>query len=196
MSVAPGRRRLIQHFLTGIFALVLVLTLQLETFSQRSDHLTTEEIELVRDTQAVDDRMEVFVRAIERRLISISGTSGLSEEQQEQLRKEENKWGPLPEGDREQLVSDIFKILDEAVSKIDDVADRNAESKLFPFAVHILADYSRELIPILESLASSSGSTRERAFLTSSVNLCRDIVEASSKIDKPDPKERKKAKKG
>ncbi|MCO6512371.1 MAG: hypothetical protein J5I65_16425 [Aridibacter famidurans] len=183
----------------GIFnaglALLLISFLASAAFSQRADHLTDEEIELIRDEQAVDDRMDIYTRAIERRLIAIQGTGSLSKDDLKRLEKETEKWGELPEGSPSELYSDIYRILDEAVNKIEDVADRNAESKLFPFAVHILADYSRALVPRLEALKSKTASAREIALLNDSIGQCNDIIEASSKVDKPDPKDRKKAKK-
>lgn len=175
--------------------LLLIPFLASTVFPQRADHLTPEEIELIRDEQAVDDRMDIYIRAIERRLIAISGTSPLSKDELKRLEKETEKWGELPTGSPSELFSDIYRILDEAVSKIEDVADRNAESKLFPFAVHILADYSRALVPRLEALKAKTGSARDIALLNDSIDQCGDIIEASSKVEKPDPKDRKKAKK-
>lgn len=180
---------------TAGLALLLISFLSSAAFSQRADHLTNEEIELIRDEQAVDDRMDIYTRAIERRLIAIQGTGSLSKDDLKRLEKETEKWGELPEGTPSELYSDIYRILDEAVNKIEDVADRNAESKLFPFAVHILADYSRALVPRLEALKAKTASAREIALLNDSIGQCNDIIEASSKVDKPDPKDRKKAKK-
>ncbi|HUF04168.1 MAG TPA: hypothetical protein VMM38_08325 [Aridibacter sp.] len=164
-------------------------------FPQRVDHLTNEEIELIRNEQAVDDRMDIYTRAIERRLIAIGGTASLSKDEMKRLEKESEKWGELPEGSPSEILSDIYRIIDEAVSKIEDVADRNAESKLFPFAVHILADYSKALVPRLEAMKAKTTSASDIALLNDSIGQCNDIIEASSKVEKPDSKDRKKAKK-
>lgn len=182
-------------FLAATLAFLLIPVFAPTAFSQRADHLTNEEIELIRDEQAVDDRMDIYTRAIERRLIAIEGTSSLSKDELKRLEKETEKWGELPAGSPSEIFSDINRILDEAVSKIEDVADRNAESKLFPFAVHILADYSKALVPRLEALKAKTASARDIALLNGSIDQCSDIIEASSKIEKPDPKDRKKAKK-
>ncbi|QQS41709.1 MAG: hypothetical protein IPM63_01825 [Acidobacteriota bacterium] len=190
-ALPPFKARL---FAVGL-GLLLITLFSSAAFSQRADHLTNEEIELIRDEQAVDDRMDIYTRAIERRLIVIEGTGSLSKDDLKRLEKESEKWGELPEGTPSELYSDIYRILDEAVSKIEDVADRNAESKLFPFAVHILADYSRALVPRLEALKAKASSARDIALLNDSIGQCSDIIEASSKVDKPDPKDRKKAKK-
>lgn len=163
--------------------------------AQRADHLTDEEIELVRDVQSVDDRMEIYVRAIERRLIAIDGTGGLGKDELKRLEKEKGKWGELPGGGFSQMVSDIYGILDEAVNKIEDVSDHNKKSKLLPHAVYILSDYSTTLIPKLEDLKKRATSARDVSFLNQSISTCNDIIEAASKIPRPDPKDRGKVKK-
>lgn len=163
--------------------------------AQRRDHLTDEEIELVRDVQELDKRMEIFVRAIERRLIAINGRSGLSESELKQLEKEKEKWGELPEGSRSRMLSDIDKILEEAISKIEDVAEHDEKSELFPFAVHYLADSARLLVPRLEKLGVNSADSRDAALINSALEQCSDIIEASAKVPRPDPEARKKKKK-
>jgi hypothetical protein len=190
---AAGRR--------DISAAVLLLLLSLILFSasdalaQKHDHLTKEEIELVRDVQEIDNRMDIFVRAIERRLIAIEGTSGLDKDQLKQIEKEQEKWGDIPEGSRSEMLSDVDKILDEAIDKLEDVAERDPKSELFAYAVYILADYARVLSPKLDTLRDRSANPRDAAVLNSSIDQCADIVEASSKIPRPEPKSKKKKKK-
>lgn len=184
-----------KHLLIAAFLFFFLLSSASNAFPQRADHLTDEEIELIRDVQAVDDRMEIFTRAIERRLIALNGTAGLSKDELKQLEKESDKWGDLPEPNPSQIFSDIRGILDEAISKIEDVADRNEESALFPFAVHILADYCGALLPRLEALKTKASTPRDIAMLNDAIDQSQEIVAASSKVEKPDPKDRKKAKK-
>ncbi len=165
------------------------------TPAQRRDHLTKEEVELIRDVQEVDGRMEIFVRAIDRRLIAISGTSGLDKDQLKRLEKEKEKWGELPEGTRSQLLSDIDKILDEAIDKLEDVSERDAKNELFAYAVYVLADYAKVLTGKLEALRDNSADPRDIAVLNSSIGQCGDIIEASSKVERPEPKTKKKKEK-
>jgi len=162
--------------------------------AQRADHLTNEEIELIRDVQEVDKRMEIYTRAIERRLIAIEGTSRLGKDELKMLEKEQERWGDLPEGSRTQLLSDIDKILDEAVNKIEDVAEHNEKSELFPIAVYILADYAKTLAPRLVELRERAANSRDVAVLNSAIGQCEDIVEASSKVPRPEPPAKKKKK--
>lgn len=165
------------------------------TPAQRRDHLTKEEVELIRDVQEVDGRMEIFVRAIDRRMIAISGTSGLDKDQLKRLEKEKEKWGELPEGTRSQLLSDIDKILDEAIDKLEDVSERDAKNELFAYAVYVLADYAKVLTGKLEALRDNSADPRDIAVLNSSIGQCGDIIEASSKVERPEPKTKKKKEK-
>ena len=175
--------------------IIFLFTLPSAANAQRADHLTDEEIELIRDVQEVDLRMEIYVRAIERRLLAINGTSDLDKDGLRLLEKESEKWGALPDGTFSDLLSDIPRILDEAVSKIEDVAERNESSDLFPFAVYIIADYCRDLPPRLDALRTRAAGARDTALINTAIGECSDIVEASSKIPRPDPKDRNKKKK-
>lgn len=160
--------------------------------AQRRDHLTAEEIEIVRDVQEIDKRMLVFIKAIERRFWVLEGKENLDQQQKKRVKKDLDIWGELPDGNKTRLLTDIDKIIDEAVSKIEDVADRDEKSKLLPIAVHVLADYSKSAIPRLEKFAESSKVRREIVVVNSAVKNCNDIIEAASKIERPSDKIMKK----
>ena len=42
--------------------------------AQQRDHLTEQEVDLVKEAQALDKRIDVFIRAAERRLMVINGS--------------------------------------------------------------------------------------------------------------------------
>lgn len=178
-----------------MFFATLLLFFLPQVSGQRADHLTNEEVELVRDIQEVDLRMEIYTRAIERRLIAINGTATLGKDELKRIEKETEKWGEIPKGKFSELLADIPRILDEAVNKIEDVAERNEESDLFPFAVYILADHCRMLPEALEKLRPRAAGPRDIALINSSIDQCADIVQASEKVPRPDPKDRNKKKK-
>ena len=163
--------------------------------AQRKDHLTNEEIELIRFHQEIDKRMEVYVNAIERRFLVLNGTGSLTPKELKRLKKDSNKWGELPKGSQEKILSDIDKILDEAINKIDDVAERDMKSDLFAKAVHILADGAKSFIPRLKTFNEKAQTTREKAVIISAVDYCNMIIEASSQVKKPSKKKKKKKKK-
>ncbi len=145
--------------------------------AQRRDHLTKEEIELVRDVQDVDYRMELFVNAIERRLWVIKGRQHMTKEQTKRYEKDLDKWGELPKGSRFDLFSDVEKILNESIDKIEDVYDREPESALLPFAYYVIADYCEQLRPRLQSFAESTNDRGELGRLERAAGHCRNILE-------------------
>ncbi len=157
--------------------------------AQQRDHLTAEEIEIVRDVQSIDFRMLVFIKAIERRFMAIDGADKLTKEQLKQNEKDLENWGELPKGTKTQLLSDIDKIIDEAISKIEDVADRDVESDLLPIAVHIMSDRAKLFIPRLEAYSEKATTSREIAVLNSSIKNCNEIIDASAKVKRPSEKE-------
>jgi acyl-CoA reductase-like NAD-dependent aldehyde dehydrogenase len=158
--------------------------------AQRRDYLTEEEIELVRDAQEIDRRIDVLTKAIDRRFMALSGNA----EQTKQLEKDAEKWGELPKGKRIQLLSDIHKILQKAADDIDDLARRDGgiKSELFPKAVHKLADAAQRFLPQLRTQMDAVTDEKERGSILNAIDLCNQIIEAATKVPKEYPKEKKK----
>src|SRR5215813_864283 len=98
---------------------------------QQRDHLTPQEVDLVKEAQILDKRIEVFIKAAERRVMVINGTSAANAKQ---LKKDAERWGELPAGSRFELVGDIAGIFDEAITNIDDVNTRDERNPLIPKA--------------------------------------------------------------
>lgn len=153
--------------------------------AQRRDHLTKEEVELIRDFQDVDHRMELFVKAIERRLWVLDGPGEMTKEQTKRYEKDLEKWGELPKGSRFDLLSDVEKILNESIDKIDDVYDREPKSALLPFAFYVIADYCEQLTPRLESFALSTSDRSELGRLEQAAGHCRNILMVRENIPRP-----------
>ena len=103
------------------FVLFLIIPAASSAFQKR-DHLTPQEVDLVKENQVLDKRIEVFIKADERRVMVINGTAGANAKQ---LKKDAEKWGELPAGSRFELIGDIAKIFDEAITNIDDVVTRD-----------------------------------------------------------------------
>ncbi len=160
-------------------------------FAQRRDHLNEMEVELVRDAQAIDLRMEIFIKAIDRRFLVLNNDSS----QVKQVQKDTEKWGELPKGTRTELLHDIEKILDESISKIDDVASHDVKSKLLPVAVNFLADGVNRFVPELKSQLDKAADEKERGSILNALEFCNQIIEASAKVPKLTPKEIKKIQK-
>lgn len=176
-----------------IFSLLILLLIahcfSLTADAQRRDHLTEMEIELVREAQQIDHRMEVFVKAIDRRFLVLNNAQPTK-----QSEKDLEKWGELPSGTRQQLLTDIEKLLDEAISKIDDVAARDMNSDFFPIAVHTLADGAKRFLPQLKAQMDKSADEKERGAILGAIELCNQVIEASAKVKRETPKEIKKRK--
>jgi len=159
--------------------------------AQRRDHLTAMEVELVRDAQRIDERMKIFVKAIDRRFLALNTDAS----QAKQISNDDSdRWGELPTGTRQQLLIDIEKLLDEAISKIDDVAARDMKSDFFPIAVHTLADGANKFLPQLKSHLGKSADEKEKGAILGAIDFCNQIIEASAKVKRETPKEIKKRK--
>lgn len=180
----------------GIFlSLFLLLTVHgsmLTAQAQRRDHLTEAEVELVRDAQQVDWRMQIFIKAIDRRLLVLKNETATNAKQ---IEKDSERWGELPTGTRAQLLNDIEKILEESISKVDDVAAHDIKSKLLPVAVNFLADGANRFVPELKLQLAQTTDEKERGAILGALEYCQQIIEASAKVPKLSPKEIKKIQK-
>jgi hypothetical protein len=154
-------------FLLLIFALVSGVFAQ-----QKRDHLTEKEIELIRFNQELDKRVEIYIQSIERRMMVLEGKN-LSE-------KDVEKFG-MPTGENLDLLSDISKILSEAIDKIDDVAERDAKNKLIPKAVKLLASACQNFMPHFENYKNKFIEPKEKGLVLSSIDNCQQVIEASNK---------------
>lgn len=186
MKHEPRRRA---RALLIFFALFISLPAQAAAVPQR-EHLTPEEIELVRDTQELDKRTAVFVKAVERRLLALTDPSA------KQLKDDLVKWGEV-KGTRAQLLSDISRILDEAVVNIDDAATHNQKSPLLRKALYKLSEASNRFLPQLLPLRASAQNEPERENLEQAIEKAQEVIDAAKThaIDENDAKE-KSGKKG
>ncbi len=175
----------------GVFALIMFV-LANSAFSQKRDNLTNEEDLIVRDAQEINLRMEVFVKIIDRRLSALTDANAA---QSKAAQKDANKWGEPRTGTRAELFFDIEKTLSEAIGKIDDVAERDQKNPLFPKAVRILANACQRFLPEFKSFQNKTAlSEKEKMLIANSIDDCNQIIEASAKVPKEAPKEKKKKK--
>src|SRR6266436_7201923 len=117
--------------------------------AQSRDHLTLQEVDLIKDAQILDKRIEVFVKAADRRLLVLKGVDATSAKQ---LKKDSERWGELPIGSRAELVGDIARIFDEAITNIDDVSSRDEKNPLVPKALRNLAAAVTRIVGQLKPL--------------------------------------------
>jgi hypothetical protein len=147
--------------------------------TQSRDHLTPQEVELVKDAQVLDQRIDVFVKAAERRLLVLTGTTATSTKQ---IKKDSEKWGELPNGTRAQLLADIAKILDEAITNIDDVSSRDEKNPQIPKALRKLAAEATRISEQLKPMREQAKSDDEIASFASLTENAESILEAASKL--------------
>lgn len=180
-------------FTAGFAFIIAALLISLPAHARNNtkrDHLTEQEVELVRDAQALDKRTDVFIRAAERRLQAINDPAAAASSKQ--IQKEMEKWGPLPKGTRSELLTDFAKILDEAINNIDDVAARDAKNPLVSKSLRKLAAAVNTFLPQISAMRNSARDGEELAALEEALENMQQITEAANRL--PPPTEDKKGK--
>ena len=169
--------------------------------AQRRDYMTDAEIELVRDAQDIDDRIDVLTKMIDRRFTVLGIEVGGWKHPQ----KESDKWGENPSGSRLDVLSDIKKLLQKAIDDIDNIAahpgaapvrDKDEKSAKqakkdaarFPNAVRNLAQAARRYLPALKHALNGTSEPKEKGQILDSIEFCDQIIQAAEKL----PGERRK----
>jgi len=170
------------------------------TAAAQRDYFTLEEIEIIRDAQEIDLRIEALVKMIDRRFTAMKVEVGGAKISA----KDTEKWGVLPESSRFQLLLDIKRILQKAVDDIDSLAERpdsailsDPEDKdkkrpkgieLFPIAVRHLAAAAKRYQPALKAELDAPNSAAEKGSVLDSLEFCDQIIAAVAKLPPPKPK--------
>ena len=173
----------------GVFWL---LAFAADMSAQRRDFMSEAEIEIIRETPDIDERIEVITRMIDRRFhvlnVNVNGWKDAG--------KPSDVWGELPKGTRAELFNDIKKLLQKAVDDIDNLAanpnaapirdkgDKKAKKdpERFPASVRTLASAAgRYLVPLKNEMDKST-SEIEKGSLIDSIELCDQILQAVGKL--------------
>lgn len=168
-----ARLRYVRASAPLLFALCLCLPAAVQAQRTR-EHLTPEEIELVRDNQVLDARTGVFIKAAERRLLAVTNPA----EAAKTSAKEKEKWGEV-KGTRAQLFYDISKILDEAVVNVDDVAAHDPDSPLLRKSLYMLGQAAGRILPELTRLREGVAEEAEADQLDRALETAKEIAEAA-----------------
>src|SRR5688500_4336351 len=160
------------------FVLFLIVPTQ-ASYLQKRDHLTTQEVDLVKEAQILDKRIDVFIKAAERRLMVVNGTAASNAKQ---LKKDAERWGELPTGSRFELVGDIARIYDEAITNIDDVSARDERNPLIPKSLRKLAQSVTTVMEQLKPLRSEAKSEADIATLEWLNEDAQSILAAANKL--------------
>ncbi|MBC7901184.1 MAG: hypothetical protein H7070_14155 [Saprospiraceae bacterium] len=183
------KRTLIQALLLALFCGYFLAS---PGSAQRRDFMTDEEIELIRDSQDIDARMDVITRMIDRRF----GVLGIDAGGWKQGQKTSGEWGEPPKGSRLELLSDIKKLLLKAIDDIDNLAshpdsapirekgDKEAKKdpQRFSVAVRKLGQAAGRYLPVFRAQLDNSNDDLEKGLLLDSIDYSNQIIEAVGKL--------------
>ncbi|MBK9313992.1 MAG: hypothetical protein IPM55_07055 [Acidobacteria bacterium] len=153
--------------------LLMTIFVSMPAAAQTRDHLSEQEADLVRLNQEIDKRIEVFIKAADRRLLVLANPGATQKE------KEEEVWGPLPEGSYLELLTDYRKILLEAEEKLDDLLNRDSRNKELDKAIKKFKEAAMRHIPQLKALAPKLKDKREQRALDEAIAEAELVTQAS-----------------
>jgi len=178
----PGRsgqrQRAFAFLYKGAIVLSVLLFPTAAVPAQTRDHLTDAETDLVRYYQELDKRVDIFIKAVDRRFALINGTA---QPPTKKTMKDEPDWGDLPKGTRAELLGDIAGILDEAITNIDDVSRRDEKSPLLSRGLRKLTAASTRYLTQLELLKIQTKNDDELAAIERVADNANQIIEAGKK---------------
>jgi hypothetical protein len=175
-----------------LLLLLGLLSFASSTAAQTRDHLTPQEVDLVKEAQVLDKRTEVFIKAANRRILVLNGGTAVAANTK-QAKKEAELWGELPTGSRAELISDIAKIFDEAITNIDDVSARDERNPLIAKSLRRLAQAVNTIMEQLKPLQANAKGDAEIASFEQLNEDAQSILEAANKLP-PEVEKKTKAK--
>ncbi len=155
---------------------------------QGREHLTPQEIDLVKDAQVLDKRIDIFIKAADRRMIALSGADAASAKQ---LKKDSELWGELPAGSRAELIGDIAGIFDEAITNIDDVSAHDEKNPLIAKALRKLATAATRIVEQLKPAETQAKGEAELNSFDKLTEYAESILQAVNKLPPPPDKKSK-----
>jgi hypothetical protein len=179
-----ARASILSLTITAIFA--FVNSPSVSALQSHREYLTEQEVELVKEAQLLDKRIGVFIKAADRRVQVITGIETTNPKQ---MKKDAELWGPLPTGTRPELIGDIARIFDEAITNIDDVSSRDEKNPLVAVALRNLAAAVTRIVGQLKPLAEQAKGDSEASSFDQLIENAESIVQAANKL--PPPVEKK-----
>ena len=146
--------------------------------AQTRDHLTAQEVDIVKEAQLLDLRTEVFIKAAEQRMMVLTGVTPNAK----QMKKDSQLWGDLPTGSRAELVGDIARIFDEAITNIDDVSSRDERNPLISKALRRLASAVNTIMAQIITIKDQAKTEAEIASFELLNEDAQQILEAANKL--------------
>jgi CHASE3 domain sensor protein len=126
------------------------------------DYLTEEEDDHVREAQAADDRIKVFMKIADRRLAALNPAPAPTEPKAIKKAEEEKKeWGELPKLSRAELLLHYARAIEEGMAKLEDAYEHNPKSKTLGKALDILREATDRHLQTLRALTAAGKDERE-----------------------------------
>lgn len=173
-----------------IVAPVIFFSFAAPANAQRRDHLTDPESELIRFHQQLDKRIDIFIKAIDRRWAIINGTEQAKIKKGD---KAEPEWGELPKGSRAELLGDIASILDEAITNIDDVSQHDEKNPLISRSLRKLTTATNGYVAQLNTLRQGTKDADELSAIERAMEQASQILEAGNQLPPPVADKKKKS---
>jgi hypothetical protein len=142
--------------------------------SKKRDHLTEKEDELVREFQEIDKRIDIYIKAADRRILVLANPNAT------QKKREEGDWGPLPTGTKLELLQDYKRILEETEDKLDDLLNRDTKPPGLEKALNKFKDAATRQIPQLRALEGQLTEKTEKRALAEAIEEAETVTKASS----------------
>lgn len=179
------------HLASLLFAVIALCSSSGFAGAQTRDHLTEKEKDLVRDNQILDKRIDVFIKAADRRLAIITGVVLPTTKKSA---KDEEKWGEMPSGSKTQLLSDIAGILDESITNIDDVSRRDEKNPLISRSLRKLTTAANNYVSQLTALRDRTKDADELAAIERALEHAAQIIEVGNNLPAAPVEDKKKKK--
>src|SRR6266404_87622 len=152
------------------------------------DYLTEEEDDHVREAQAAEARVKVFMKIADRRIKAITGgTAGQPaalpdkpdkhEKKDKKIEDEEREWGALPKASRAELLRHYARAMAECMAKLEDAYERNPKSASLPKALTLLRDATERHLQTLRAISPNTNNEKE-------VSALRDAIEEAETANK------------
>ena len=139
----------------------------------KRDHLTDKEVDLIREWQEIDKRIEIFVKAADRRLLLLQNPEAT------QTKKEEENWGPLPTGTKLELLTDYKRLLEEAEEKLEDAFERNGKDPKIPKALNKFKEAATRHLAPLRAMADKMATKPEQRALVEAIEEAETATKGS-----------------
>lgn len=169
---STSQRKLFLSLSGTILAAIFLVSAASHVRAQKRDHLTEKEADQVREYQQIDQRIGVFIKCADRRILLLTNPGAT------QSKKEEETWGPLPTGTNLELLTDYKRILEEAEEKMDDAYQRDGKADFLKKALAKFKDAANKQIPQLRALAPQMKDKKEQRALEEAIEEAETVTKA------------------